>query len=89
MRTIWKWELEITDRQVISMPRDANALTVQIQNGKPCLWALVSPDCAKRDVPILIFGTGHPVQNDGHYIGTVQVGALVFHVFAEQVSGKG
>lgn len=44
MKTIYKYPLDVTDRQVIAMPEDAEILTVQVQNGKPMLWAVVDPN---------------------------------------------
>ena len=69
------------------MPKDAEILTVQTQNGKPCLWALVDPKAETEIRVIEIFGTGHPVLSDmgtsRKYISTFQMqeGRLVFHVF--------
>ena len=86
-KTIWKFELEIADKQTIEMPVNAEILTVQTQNEIPCLWALVDPDDPKEDRVIKIFGTGHPIVYDAgvdrKYIGTYQLrgGSLVFHVF--------
>lgn len=86
--TIWKYELEITDSQVIKMPKFATILTVQMQGVTPCLWALVDPSNPPIEGrEIQIFGTGHPIENeigmDRKYIGTIQLhgGSLVFHVF--------
>lgn len=69
------------------MPADAQILTVQVQHGVPCLWALVTPDNEPSTRVIEIFGTGHPVNENMSiervYIGTFQLrdGALVFHAF--------
>lgn len=41
MKRIFKYQLEITDRQTILLPHDAEILSVQVQNQKPCLWAKV------------------------------------------------
>ena len=83
METIWKYELETTDHQELELPLAAKVLTVQMQNGKPCLWALVDTEEQKAGQSICIFGTGHPVEFVGDYLGTYQLndGALVFHVF--------
>lgn len=84
METIWKFELETEDEQTLSVPFDAKTLDVQVQKGKPCLWARVRSDLPKRDVTILTRGTGHPMTGDeGDYLGTYQLDdrALVFHVF--------
>jgi len=85
IKTIWKYKLSTTDEQVIEMPAMAEILTVQIQNGEPCLWALVDssyPHKEKRYIEI--FGTGNPIGTGPRtYIGTYQLdgGKLVFHVF--------
>lgn len=84
MRSIWKFEIEVTDDQLIEMPAWAEILAVQTQNGRPCLWARVDPEATKMKRRILTHGTGHQVPSTtGDYIGTYQVqgGALVFHVF--------
>jgi hypothetical protein len=91
--TIWKFILEVTDEQMIQVPPPFQPLTVQIQNGRPCLWALVgdreviypAPQITRR---IWTVGTGHScnhVKRD-NYVGTYQLhgGELVFHVFAER-----
>ena len=88
MKTIWKYELQVTDEQTIAMPKDCDFLTVQVQNGKPCLWASVDSNSPEVDQKILTIGTGNPIPKDTHadctnYIGTYQLngGRLVFHVF--------
>jgi len=85
MKTIYKYPLAITDEQIITMPFEARILTVQVQDGVPCLWALVEPDWKPEPRRILTFGTGHPIPDGtaGRHVGTYQVqgGSLVFHVF--------
>ncbi len=84
MRTIWKYQLEVTDQQSVSMPRNAEILHVAAQHGVACLWAEVTPDTPEEDRSILIVGTGHPIPiGDRRYIGTFQLsgGALVFHAY--------
>lgn len=82
--TIWKFPLNITDVQQITVPGGSEFLSVQVQRGIPCIWALVDSTQPKRQVEIRIYGTGHPIDQIGQFIGTFQVqgGALVFHVFA-------
>jgi len=90
MKTIWKYELKVTDEQVISVPVGAQALAVQVQGvglcGALCIWALVDSEAELRHRTVYIHGTGHEVSlgaQSGRHIGTVQLagGALVFHVF--------
>jgi hypothetical protein len=65
------------------MPEGAEILTVQMQNGEPCLWALVDAHLPTTNRKILIRGTGHDASGVGRYISTFQMkgGALVFHAF--------
>lgn len=83
--TIYKYPLNINEYQVVIMPRGAVILTVQIQNGTPCLWAKVNPEEMPEPRRIRIFGTGHELTTEESeiYIGTFQIhgGSLVFHVF--------
>lgn len=83
MKSIWKFGLEVTDEQTVEMPVGAKPLSVQVQHGTPCLWALVDTKALKEKRVVQIFGTGHPVADEGDYVGTFQIegGALVFHAF--------
>lgn len=84
MYTIWKYPLKVIDKQIIKMPQGVRILTVQVQNGEPCLWAEVDPDNELQDVLIATRGTGNKYElSAASYIGTYQLrgDALVFHVF--------
>ena len=81
---IWKFPLEVNDAVLVEMPFGAKVLTVQVQNGIPCLWALVEPrNTPDGSTKFRIVGTGHYFDGKGEYIDTFQLmdGALVFHVF--------
>ena len=86
---IYKYRLELTDRQTISLPVRAELLDVQIQNGQLCLWAMVEPDAPKTSCEIEIIGTGHEMDHFNeedlvrHHLATIQTqgGAFVWHVF--------
>lgn len=84
---IYKYPIQITDRQIVEMPKQAEILCVQVQREVPCLWALVNLDGVMAKRTILVYGTGHPVPDSTQqkYIGTIQLngGSLVFHVFEE------
>mgnify|MGYP001592531188 CR=1 FL=1 len=83
---VFKYQLEVTDRQTVIMPKAARILCVQAQNGRPCLWALVPDDMAPELRVIFTHGTGHTCSSDiGSYVGTYQLqnGAFVGHVFEE------
>lgn len=86
MKTIHKLSLNIRDEQEVLLPEDAEILTVQIQNGIPCIWAIVDTKNDLKHRKIVTIGTGHEISNMGRfqkYIGTYQYDAnnLVFHVF--------
>ena len=83
---IWKFALEITDEQFVSMPSGARLLHVDVQHGEPQVWAHVQPSAQSRNRKLRVYGTGHPIESDrGAYVGTFQVhgGVLVFHLFDE------
>jgi len=84
MQTIWKYPLAITERASILVPKGATFLDVQVQRGIPCLWALVDSAAPEEDRTIVIHGTGHLVGEGLSYIGTVQAGSLVWHVFEKR-----
>ena len=82
---IFKYPIEITDIQDLILPADSKILSFQFQNGMPCIWALVhtaagTPDVRRR---IHIYGTGHPIIQQGQFVGTVQQpnSPFVWHLF--------
>jgi hypothetical protein len=83
---IWKFPLEVTDRQTLTMPIPGIIIAVQTQDDEPQLWAMcnevIGTEYIKRD--IAIYGTGNPMPPDpGEYIATFQKfdGRFVGHVF--------
>ena len=86
MKTIYKYTLEATEHQVIEMPKNAEILHIDVQHGKPCLWALVDTGLDKEKRAFYTFATGQDINGDLgtiNHIGTYQLqgGAYVFHVF--------
>lgn len=57
MKTIWKFPLEVTDEQVLMVPKGAKLLTVQKQDGKPCLWCEVD---SAQDVAYHLYSWDRP-----------------------------
>lgn len=87
-KTIWKFPV-LPDHN-IDMPIGAEILSVQTQNGIPCIWALVDPKAEKEVRKFEIFGTGHELECNENikrkFIGTFQPYlqmnlGLVFHMF--------
>lgn len=89
LKTIWKFVLRgNVDEQVLSMPKNAQILTVQIQRDTLCLWAVVAPDVAVENRTIITRGTGHPLPENCNleYISTCQFfeGDLILHYFEKR-----
>lgn len=88
MGVVYKYQLVVTDRQKVTMPKDAKVLTIQVQNGTPCIWAMVEPKNPEEEVTIRIHGTGHNISDTERleYIGTFQWRnyGFVFHAFKEK-----
>ena len=85
-QTIWKFDIEVSDIQQIKMSQLAELLSVQVQHGAVCIWALINPDNPIVDRNIIMSGTGHDLSDRllGKFLGTVQFpddDDLVFHVF--------
>lgn len=82
--TVWKFPLETTEEQFITVPLINKPLCVQVQNGMPCIWMAVDSKWKCAKVRVRTFGTGHEdITPDMDYVGTYQLhgGDLVFHVF--------
>ena len=86
MKTIWKYPIIITDRQTITIPVDAEILTVALQDDIPCIWAMVDTEVPPEIRHIEIFGTGNPIPfergiTNRKYIGSLHQNYFVWHVF--------
>lgn len=88
MTTIWKIKLDVPETVTI-LPAGAKILTVQVQHGFPCIWAVVDTDAQRVAQRFRAYGTGEEIESDpGAYIGTVQAigGLLVWHVFEAPIA---
>jgi hypothetical protein len=85
MKRIYKYPLQTADEQTVVMRAGAWPLCVQVQNGAPCLWAMVDDQQPEQEATFRVIGTGHPIPDADRlgYVGTYQLAAygLVFHVF--------
>lgn len=89
---IYKYKIDVLDRQIIKMPRVERFLSVGEQDDDLYIWAQVDsrPDAKLHDLILEIIGTGRPILELGIddefrqrvYIGTVQTRqGWVWHVF--------
>jgi len=88
MLTIWKYTIPIYGYYfVISLPKKAKVLTVQVQHGAIVMWVLVDPDAEVHNREFLTIETGTPITvydvKNLDYIGTVQLedGNCILHLF--------
>ena len=96
MSVIWKYELELKEKQAVSMPIGAEIIHIAAQFEKPCIWAIVDPYAEKEDRVIGILTTGGPHFNAdvSHHCGSffLNGGLFVGHVFESalgQTAAKG
>lgn len=83
---IWKYILQITDKQPVLMPNGSEILSVSEQDGNLCIWAMGDVSKEKDERWIEIIGTGNPIYCDmgvdRKFVGTAVMGSgLVWHVF--------
>ncbi len=84
---IYKYPLKVVDRQVVEIPRGSTVMCAHVQDGVICLWAEVPQPCdifperPLEGLLITIVGTGHSVPAFNKYIGTVQLGGFVWHIY--------
>lgn len=92
MKTIYKYELTVDGTNAIALPGYGNKiLSVGNQRGNVCIWIEQdTPDSLSRytgkphilkERHFKIIGTGHGVQNNLEFIGTVIVEPFVWHVY--------
>lgn len=88
MKTIWKYELKITDTQEIEVPLGSTILSIGNQNGRLCMWLIIRADgdtpeeMAVENMTINIVGTGHKLSdNIGLFVDTVIIDQFVWHVY--------
>lgn len=87
---IRKYDLKLTDRQIVEMPAASNILSVANQQDALCLWAMVDPSnpiSVQRDIEII--DTGFLILDAKRtFLGTVVIDPFVLHVFERQEDGS-
>jgi hypothetical protein len=84
MKAIWKFPMPSWDSS-IAMPKGANVLCVQMQGNLPCLWAEVETEAPQVNRTFAAIGTGHQLRGGlKQYVGTVQAGDLVWHIYESE-----
>jgi hypothetical protein len=85
---IYKYQLKISDQQIIDIPINARFLCVRVQNDIPVMYWLVDTEFdTKREHLFTIVGTGHPIKarelETMHYIDSVMChnDTFAWHIF--------
>lgn len=81
--TIWKYPIPTRGTFALRMPQGAKILSLQVQNGIPCLWAMVDESARVKQRVFRTRGTGFPCDDlmELPFVGTYQQDSLVWHVF--------
>lgn len=89
---ILKYDVVIGHRSFRLDAKEFKPLCVQIQDGKPFLWAVVeTPDFTEKSVVVVVVltviatGQNFDASTAGRYVGTFQQDGFVGHVFCEVV----
>jgi phosphoribosylcarboxyaminoimidazole (NCAIR) mutase len=84
-KQIWKYSLE----NVIEMPKGAEILTIDIQNGQMFnaqMWVKVNTENEMEKRMFEVIGTGQNFDDTNKkYVGTYQDGPFVWHVFEKDL----
>lgn len=83
---IFKYEIPIAASFDLQIPWGFTALSFQVQNGFPVLWAAVNENHTKNTYTFKLVGTGQQFEFNElvlkkKYIGTIQLDDLVWHLF--------
>lgn len=86
MTTVYKYPFSISQAFDIPLPRGAKVLSVQLQDGRPTLWAMVDTArelCLRQ---FLVFGTGTfipdvAIEYGLNFVSTLQYQEFVWHLF--------
>jgi hypothetical protein len=86
MKTIHKYSFPYLGSPAftLELPEDYCLLAVQVQDGVPCLWALVDTDMPKRVYRFQVFGSGSAIPDVLgvlDHVATFQMPPYVWHLF--------
>ncbi len=89
MITIYKYPIIPTFEQSISIHANYRILSLQVQDGRPCIWVIVDTDEQIVNLYLYTLGTGHEAEEfaDKTHVGTYQLSqgegnpVFVGHVF--------
>lgn len=83
MARIWRFPLQIEQRQLVHVPAGAVFLDVSVgEDSQPCVYALIDPDAQAEPSVVTVVTTGEEFDPDGMtYLGTFKIDWYVGHVW--------
>lgn len=88
MITIYKYSFSVADGFELLIPAQSQFLSLQVQNGVPCIWYRVDTKFESKIHRYIVVGTGHEINPARwpSFLGTFQLfnGGFVGHVFEVQ-----
>ena len=93
-RRIFKYEIKGPGAQIISMPRGAEIVAVQMQGIYPFMWAVVDDEAPAEDRRFYVAATGEAIPDDSRYLDTFYMRTavdtpLVWHLLEPTSPGAG
>ncbi len=76
MKTIYKYNIELHSTFSISMPKNAEIISLKTQGNKPVVWAIVDTEDIKNIRTFIVIPTGGNIDDslkDLQFIGTFQI----------------
>ena len=88
MKKVYRYTIIISEKQIVTMPRGAQFLSVIEQADSIQLYALVDPDAPEKPYEVFLRGTGIPIDDTYlrycDFVGTVKMrDGFVWHIFVE------
>ena len=85
MEAIWKFQIEVTGEQILSVPKGTKLIACQNQQETIQMWGIVNPDekgTERRHIRMYTTGQ-HYEKIEGKYLTSVQLrgGNFVAHLF--------
>jgi hypothetical protein len=84
-KTIYRYDIPVKDTSVVRMPAGALPLSVGPSRdgnwGEVSLWAEVDNEAPEIDTKFFVRGAGHELGEVGPFLGTVNYGPLVWHIY--------
>lgn len=81
MRTIWKYDVPITDEFTLAIPGFGRVVSVGLDpSDKPSIWVTVDTEADASESTFAVVGTGNPMPDGAMPVGTIRQDPFMWHV---------